>query len=55
MISRLYVGQYLRLPSGRVVVLTQRRGSEWVCWYFERVRGEVEFSANWLRAHCTVC
>lgn len=50
-ILRLQVGVRVVLPSGNVIVLLARDHSTWRCEYTRtsRLRGEVEFSAQYLR------
>ena len=49
--ARLQVGVLVALPSGNVVVLVARERRAWRCEYTRtsRLRGEVEFSAQYLR------
>lgn len=51
MIGALVTGMLVRLPSGNVVRLLERRGSEWRCEYTPNAnaRGEVYFTAKFLR------
>lgn len=51
MITTLFVGMRITLPSGNSLVLLRRERAFWVCEYTatSRQRGEVEFTGVWLR------
>lgn len=51
MITRLQVGVLVALPSGNVILLLAHERGAWRCEYTRtsRLRGEVEFSAQYLR------
>lgn len=54
MIAVLRRGMRLALPSGRHIVLVRLSGGEWQCRYAQAVRGEVTFTAEFLRRTCRV-
>lgn len=51
MIAALRPGLRLVLPSGQVITLMRpaRGGTEWLCTYEQRVRGEVNFRTVFLK------
>lgn len=51
MITMLRAGMRVRLPSGNVIVLLYRDGTDWTCEYVPGAsrRGEVELSVVYLR------